>query len=162
MTEEHPEILATIQRCWSTMRDFADGSDAFRAAHIEMTVALNKLADAPDVPAPPAPEPRSTRRAGRCQLRRLQGAFVEALPRLKRPAKRNPVARALRVNRPANTLLQRAESRRDGPALTLARGRVDLSADQRAIAAGLLLARRCRDPCSAGERWRGSGQGAEF
>ena len=54
MTDDHQTILATIQRCWRTMRDSANGSDTFRAAHMEMTLALNKLADAPDVVAPPA------------------------------------------------------------------------------------------------------------
>jgi hypothetical protein len=58
MTDDHQEILAAIQRCWRTMRDSAHGSDAFRAAHMEVTLALNKLADAPDVQAPPAPEER--------------------------------------------------------------------------------------------------------
>jgi hypothetical protein len=56
MTDDHQTILATIQRCWRTMRDSAHESDAIPAAHMEMTFALNKLADAPDVQAPPAPE----------------------------------------------------------------------------------------------------------
>jgi hypothetical protein len=56
MTDDDQTILTKIQRCWRTMRDSAHGSDAFRAAHMEMTFVLNKLADALDVQAPPASE----------------------------------------------------------------------------------------------------------
>jgi hypothetical protein len=56
MTDDHQTILTTIQRCWRTMSDSAHGSDAFGAAYMEMAFALNKLADAPDVQAPPASE----------------------------------------------------------------------------------------------------------
>ena len=42
-------ILATLQRSWRTMRAGSPASPDYQRAHVDMTMALNKLADLPDV-----------------------------------------------------------------------------------------------------------------
>jgi len=49
-------ILATLQRCGRIMRSLPPASPDYQRAHLDMTMALNSLADLPDIEAPPAPE----------------------------------------------------------------------------------------------------------
>ncbi len=49
-------ILATLQRCARAMRASAPASPDYQRAHLDMTMALNRLADLRDIEAPPAPE----------------------------------------------------------------------------------------------------------